>query len=68
MKPVGPALIVAATAAPAVAQDGGWTYSGTLYGWLPGLFSTIETPRGDVGGSDVTLDMYGPVIGVTAGF
>lgn len=45
----------------AVAQD--WTFDASLYGWLPGLTTTIDTPFGEVessgGGGDIleNLDM-----------
>jgi hypothetical protein len=35
-------------AGPAAAQDSGWTFQGSLYGWLPGLSTTIGTPFGDL--------------------
>jgi hypothetical protein len=50
-------------AGPAAAQENGWTFQGSLYGWLPGLSTTIGTPFGDYdvesNGSDVlsNLDM-----------
>ena len=25
-----------------------WRYTGTIYGWLPGVTTTVETPLGDV--------------------
>jgi hypothetical protein len=50
-------------AGPAAAQDAGWTFQGSLYGWLPDLSTTIGTPFGDyeveASGGDVlsNLDM-----------
>ena len=50
-------------AGPAAAQENGWTFQGSIYGWLPGLSTTISTPFGDYdvesNGSDVlsNLDM-----------
>lgn len=38
----------------ATAQDG-WTYRTTLYGWLAGLSSTVETPQGDLE-TDIDFD------------
>ncbi|MEL6572422.1 MAG: hypothetical protein AAFQ64_12215 [Pseudomonadota bacterium] len=32
---------------PAMAEDD-WQYTGTLYGWLPGITTTVETPLGEV--------------------
>lgn len=32
----------------ATAADGKWDYSGTLYGWFPGVSTTVETPVGEV--------------------
>jgi hypothetical protein len=42
-----PAILLLA-AVPAHAQSSDWTYRATLYGWLAGLSSSIETPRGTV--------------------
>lgn len=33
---------------PALAQDPAWDFSATVYGWVPGLDATVETPFGDV--------------------
>jgi hypothetical protein len=47
----------------AAAQDGSWTYGATLYGWLPGMTTQIETDFGTIesetSGSDAlsNLDM-----------
>lgn len=52
-----------ALALPASAQDNDWTYTATIYAWVPDLGGTVGTPFGDVefegGGSDIisTLDM-----------
>jgi hypothetical protein len=57
------ALPIAAlfVASQATAQDGGWTYSATLYGWLPGLDITADTPfgsvEGDVSASDAVTEL-----------
>jgi hypothetical protein len=57
------AAVALMIAGPAAAQDSGWTFQGSLYGWLPGLSTTIGTPFGDYdvesNGSDVlsNLDM-----------
>lgn len=44
-------------AAPAAAQDTGWTYGATLYAWLPSLGASVETNLGTIesnsSGSDV---------------
>ena len=32
---------------PAMAEED-WQYTGTFYGWLPGITTTVETPLGDV--------------------
>jgi opacity protein-like surface antigen len=53
-------MLVASSAA---AQDGSWTYGATLYGWLPGMTTKIETGFGTIesetSGSDAlsSLDM-----------
>jgi hypothetical protein len=57
------AAVALMIAGPAAAQDSGWTFQGSLYGWLPSLSTTIGTPFGDYdvesNGSDVlsNLDM-----------
>jgi hypothetical protein len=57
------AAVALMIAGPAAAQETGWTFQGSLYGWLPGLSTTIGTPFGDYdvesNGSDVlsNLDM-----------
>lgn len=43
---VGAALVFGAQGA--AAQDGAWTYSATLYGWLPGMTTSIETDAGTI--------------------
>ncbi len=32
----------------AAAQDADWTYSATLYGWLPGMTTSVETAAGTI--------------------
>jgi opacity protein-like surface antigen len=44
-------MLAILAAGQATAQDGGWTYSATLYGWFPGADLTLGTPRGDVSAS-----------------
>lgn len=50
-------------AGPLAAQDSGWDYSATIYGWIPALDVTVDTPLGpvdgDMSGSDAlsNLDM-----------
>ena len=39
-------MLVAANGA--AAQDAGWIYSTTLYGWLPGMTTSIETGSGTI--------------------
>ncbi len=62
MKPALVALAVLG-AGPALAQDAGWKYKATFYGWFPGIDSTVDTRFGtvesDVSSSDVlsNLDM-----------
>jgi opacity protein-like surface antigen len=56
---LAPLLILAAT--PVHAQSGEWTYRATLYGWLSGLSTSIDTPRGtvstDLSFSDILDDL-----------
>jgi hypothetical protein len=57
------AAVALLLAGPAAAQETAWTFQGSLYGWLPGLSTTIGTPFGDYdvesSGSDAlsNLDM-----------
>jgi len=57
------ALAAMIAASPAFAQDAGWDYRTTVYLWLPGISSTVETPKGtaeaDVSAGDAlsALDM-----------
>ena len=50
-----------ALALPAAGQAQEWTFDATLYGWLPGLNATLDTPFGEVesdqGGSDALEDL-----------
>lgn len=61
LAPIAGGVLALCCAQAAAAQD--WQYKATLYGWFPGLSSSIETPFGDVhadvGSSDViaALDM-----------
>lgn len=63
MKPYAIAASLMLVASSAAAQDGSWTYGATLYGWLPGMTTTIETDFGTIesetSGSDAlsNLDM-----------
>jgi hypothetical protein len=63
MKPLAIGAVVLLSAQAAVAQDAGWTYSTTIYGWLPGMTTEVETDFGTVetetSGSDAlsNLDM-----------
>jgi opacity protein-like surface antigen len=43
---LGATMMLAAGAA--AAQDAPWTYSATLYGWLPGMTTAIETDQGTI--------------------
>jgi len=46
-----PLLAAVVLAAPGTAAaQGEWNYSATLYGWFPGVKSTVETPFGEVEG------------------
>ena len=42
------ASVIVLSAGPAAAQDAGWTFRGSLYGWIPGLSATVATPFGDL--------------------
>ena len=42
------AAVALMIAGPAAAQDSGWTYQASLYGWLPSLSTTVGTPFGDL--------------------
>ncbi|MGA0614997.1 hypothetical protein [Paracoccus sp. KR1-242] len=33
---------------PALAQDGGWDFSASIYAWVPGLGATVDTPFGEL--------------------
>lgn len=62
LRSLAPAVLLAGLSAPAaMAQD--WTYKATLYAWLPGLSSNVDTRFGEIsvdqGSSDVlsALDM-----------
>jgi opacity protein-like surface antigen len=50
-----------ALALPQAAHAEEWTFDGTLYGWLPGLNATLDTPFGEVesdqSGSDALEDL-----------
>jgi hypothetical protein len=48
MKALLTAAAVTVAANCAVAQDSGWTYSTTIYGWLPGMTTSVETSFGTV--------------------
>jgi hypothetical protein len=41
------AALAVLVAGPAAAQDPGWTFQGSLYGWVPSLTTTVGTPFGD---------------------
>jgi hypothetical protein len=60
MKPHIP-LIVLLLAGPAAAQETPWTYSASLYGWLPGVDTSTDTALGTVdsslSGSDALSDL-----------
>lgn len=43
------AALAAAASAPASAESD-WDYTATLYGWFPGVSTTVETPVGEVEG------------------
>lgn len=48
MKTLSLILALTAVATAASAQDPGWTYKATLYGWLPGLSGTLDTQFGSI--------------------
>jgi hypothetical protein len=35
-------------AGPAAAQDSGWTFQASLYGWVPSMSATVDTPFGEL--------------------
>jgi hypothetical protein len=43
---IGATLILAASGA--AAQDSPWTYTATIYGWLPGMTTKVETGSGTI--------------------
>lgn len=57
MRTIIAALVCALTPVAAMAQDTGWNYRASIYGWVPGLDADIGTPVGDVNtspsGSDI---------------
>jgi hypothetical protein len=48
MKWVSLLAAMAAMTAPGAASAAQWDYTATLYGWFPGVSSTVETPAGTV--------------------
>lgn len=63
MKTLAVGLITTLAAHSAAAQDGSWKYNATIYGWLPGMTTSVETAFGTIeseaSGSDLLskLDM-----------
>lgn len=55
-------------AAPAAAQSPDWTFSGSLYAWLPGMSASTQTQFGtlnsDVSGSDALSDLDMAFMGI----
>ncbi|MCX7288165.1 MAG: hypothetical protein NTW20_11580 [Rhodobacterales bacterium] len=51
---IGATLMLAANSA--AAQDSSWTYSTTLYGWLPGMTTSIETGSGTIESESTASD------------
>lgn len=53
--------LAVAVASPASAQDQNWDYKATLYGWLPGMTTSVETSFGTIesssSGSDALSDL-----------
>ncbi|MEL6828604.1 MAG: hypothetical protein AAFO63_00565, partial [Pseudomonadota bacterium] len=42
-------LLLAAVALPGpAAAESDWEYTSTLYGWFPGVTTTVETPVGEI--------------------
>lgn len=54
-------IVALLVAGPAAAQDAQWTYEASLYGWLPGASTTVDTRFGsvesDTSGSDALSDL-----------
>lgn len=50
MKKTSWLLIAFLTAAPAAAQAQEWSFSGTIYGWVPGIDLTVDSPFGSLEG------------------
>ncbi len=52
---------VLTTSSPVLAQSTAWSFDASVYGWLPGMSTTIDTPFGavdsDVSGSDAISDL-----------
>jgi hypothetical protein len=48
MKTIAIGVLVALAGTTAAAQDAPWTYSATLYGWLPGMTTSVETGFGTI--------------------
>ena len=51
---IGATMMLAANGA--AAQDAGWTYSTTIYGWLPGMTTSVETDSGTIEGESTASD------------
>lgn len=55
------AILVMMLAGPAAAQAPQWTFAGSVYGWLPGMDVSLDTPYGSVessaSGSDALSDL-----------
>ena len=55
------AALAVLLAGPAAAQSSEWTFAGSLYGWLPGMDVSVDTPQGTVdsslSGSDALSDL-----------
>jgi opacity protein-like surface antigen len=60
MRLIVPLLLATAIAAPASAQDGGWTYKAVIYAWIPALDTSFETAKfGTIEGSASSTDVLG---------
>ena len=51
---IGATLVLAANSA--AAQDSSWTYSASIYGWLPGMTTSIETRSGTIESESTASD------------
>lgn len=49
-----PALVLIAFAGPAAGED--WTFQASLYGWLPGISSSLDTSLGEITADKSTSD------------